>query len=183
MQSPRQIAALFTLAGIVAFLTACSAPIPRASTGESASPSTEPTSAASATTAEPSFEQIVGTRVHFTTGSTVVEVTISEDTAATRDFLSMLPMTLDFQDYAGMEKISYPPRGFDTTGNEGMAPQPGDLFSYAPWSNLGFFYDTGSLGHSRDLVRLGTTDDLDAVMDLDGKQVTIAIVDSPRETP
>lgn len=87
----------------------------------------------------------------------------------------MLPMTLEFEDYAGMEKISYPPRGFDTAGNQGMTPAVGDLFSYIPWSNLGFFYDTGTLGHDDNLLRLGTTDDLDAVMELDGQQVTIDV--------
>ena len=120
---------------------------------------------------------VVGTIVHFTAGDAVVEVTIHEDTATTRDFLSMLPMTLTFEDYSGMEKIAYPERGFDTTGNEGMKPEVGDLFSYVPWSNLGFFYATGSLGHSTSLVRIGTTDDLDDVMKLDGQSVAITIVE------
>lgn len=119
---------------------------------------------------------VAGTVVHFTAGDTVVEVTIHDDTATTRDFLSMLPMTLTFEDYAGMEKIAYPERGFDTTENEGMKPEVGDLFSYIPWSNLGFFYDTGSLGHSTSLVRIGTTEDLDAVMKLDGQSVTVSVV-------
>ena len=118
---------------------------------------------------------MTGTKVHFTTGPTVVEVTIDESTPATRDFLSMLPLNLPFEDFNGMEKIAYPPRGFDTTGNEGMKPQVGDLFSYIPWSNLGFFYDTGTLGFSRDLVRIGATDDLDSIMKLDGQEVTIEV--------
>lgn len=121
-------------------------------------------------------DDVSETIVHFTAGSTVVEVTIHEETPTTRDFLAMLPMTLTFEDFNGMEKIAYPPRGFDTTGNEGMAPRVGDLFSYIPWSNLGFFYDTGTLGFSRQLVRIGTTDDLDAVMELDGQEATIDLV-------
>ncbi|TMS51143.1 cyclophilin-like fold protein [Mycobacterium sp. DBP42] len=120
-------------------------------------------------------DEVTGTAVHFTTGSTVVEVTINEDTPTTRDFLAMLPITLTFEDFNRMEKIAYPPRGFDTTGNTGMTPKVGDLFSYIPWSNLGFFYNTGSLGFSEQLVRIGTTDDLDAVMRLDGQQVTITV--------
>ena len=122
-------------------------------------------------------DAVTGTVVHFTTGSTVVEVTIHEDTPTTRDFLSMLPMTLTFEDFNGMEKIAYPPRGFDTTDNEGMSPKVGDLFSYIPWSNLGFFYDTGSLGFSEQLVRIGSTDDLDAIRQLDGQDVSIAVAD------
>lgn len=120
-------------------------------------------------------DDVPETLVHFTAGSTVVAVAIHEDTPSTRDFLSMLPMTLTFEDFNGMEKIAYPPRGFDTTGNEGMAPRVGDLFSYIPWGNLGFFYDTGSLGFSQQLVRIGTTEDLDAVVQLDGQEVTIDI--------
>lgn len=113
--------------------------------------------------------------MRFAAGDTVVRVTIVEDTPTTRDFLSMLPMTLPFEDYAGMEKIAYPPRGFDTTGNAGMTPKAGDLFSSIPWGNLGFFTDAGALGHSDQLVRIGTTDDLDGVMRLDGQDVTIRI--------
>lgn len=120
-------------------------------------------------------DAVTGTVVHFTTGSTVVKVTIHEDTATTRDFLSMLPMTLTFEDFNGMEKIAYPRRGFDTTDNRGMTPEVGDLFSYIPWRNLGFFYDTGSLGFSEQLVRIGSTDDLDAIRRLDGREVSIAV--------
>lgn len=119
---------------------------------------------------------VVGTIVHFTAGSTVVEVTIREDTPTTRDFLSMLPMTLPFEDYAGQEKIAYLERALDYAGSEaGMTPEVGDLFSYKPWGNLGFFTGVDGLGHSTDLVRIGATDDLDAVMLLDGQDVTIAV--------
>jgi hypothetical protein len=120
-------------------------------------------------------DAVTGTVVHFSAGSAVVEVTIRDDTPTTRDFLSMLPMTLTFKDFNGMEKIAYPPRGFDTTDNPGMTPKAGDLFSYLPWSNLGFFYDTGSLGFSDQLVRIGTTNDLEAIRQLDGQEVTITV--------
>lgn len=173
----------FWLAAILALavrLSACSgtpddAPEPDVATPSQTAPTTTPASDQGQD--QEGVDTVAGTIVRFTAGSTVVEATIDEDTAATRDFLSMLPMTLEFEDYAGMEKISYLPRGFDTTGNEGMTPEVGDLFSYIPWSNLGFFYDTGSLGHSDQLVRLGATDDLDAVMQLEGQQVTIAVAD------
>ena len=35
------------------------------------------------------------------------------DNPVTRDFLSMLPLTLEFEDLAGNEKISYLPRDLD----------------------------------------------------------------------
>lgn len=118
------------------------------------------------------------TIVRLTADDAVVEVAIRDDNPTTRDFLSMLPMTLRFEDYAGMEKIAYPERALDYTGSEeGMTPQAGDLFSYKPWGNLGFFYETGTLGHSTQLVRIGTTDDLEAVMRLDGRDVAVELVE------
>jgi hypothetical protein len=120
---------------------------------------------------------VVGTVVRFSAGSTAVRVTIEEDTSTTRDFLSMLPMTLPFEDYDGREKVTTPPRPFDYDGATGMTPENGDLFSYVPWGNLGFFYHADGLGHSDDLVRLGTTDDLDQIMNLDGQDVTIEVAD------
>lgn len=128
--------------------------------------------------ADETEDTIVGTTVHFTAGDTVIEVMIHEDTPTTRDFLSMLPMTLPFEDYAGMEKITYPERAFDYTGSEeGITPEVGDVFSYKPWGNLGFFYGVDGLGHSTQLVRIGATEDLDAVMELDGQDVTIAVAE------
>lgn len=69
-----------------------------------------------------------------------------EDNATTRDLLSMLPMTLTFEDYAGSEKISYLPRDLSTDGAPGTYdPEVGDLILYAPWGNLAIFYrDAGS---------------------------------------
>lgn len=148
-------------------------------TSTAVAPPTEP-STPMTTASTPTAEDEPGasdTIVHFTAGDSVVEVTIDEDTPTARDFLSMLPMTLPFEDYAGMEKITYPERAFDYTDAEGMTPEVGDLFSYRPWGNLGFFYDTGTLGYSDQLVLIGTTADLDAVMELDGQDVTITIVD------
>lgn len=165
-------------------LVACSAPDTNPEGGAITSPSapdgtssaSSPSSARPSTAPSSGEDQVVGTIMRFTAGSSVVEATITEDSATTRDFLSRLPMTQDFEDYHGQEKITYPEEPFDYTGSEGMAPRVGDLFSYKPWGNLGFFYDTDGLGHSDDLVRLGTTDDIDGVMELDGKRVTIDAV-------
>lgn len=121
-------------------------------------------------------DSIVGTTVHFTAGDVRVEVSIAEDTPTTRSFIEMLPMTMLFEDCAGMEKIAYPEQALDYAGSEdGIAPQIGDLFSHKPWADLDFFYEVDGLGRSADLVRIGTTDDLEAVMRLDDKQVTIIV--------
>jgi hypothetical protein len=120
---------------------------------------------------------VVGTVVRFAAGPTVVDVIIDEDTPTTRDFLSMLPMTLAFEDFNGREKVADPPRPFNYDDATGMTPENGDLFSYMPWGNLGFFYNADGLGHSDDLVRIGRTDAIDEIVRLDGQQVTIEIAD------
>ena len=54
-----------------------------------------------------------------------------EDNTTTRDFLSMLPVTLTFQDYAGSEKISYLPHSLSTDGAPSTYdPDAGDLILY-----------------------------------------------------
>ena len=115
--------------------------------------------------------------VRFTAGSVVAEAVIDADTPTTRSFLAMLPMTLSFSDFGDQEKVASPPDGFDYSGAEGMKPEVGDLFSYRPWGNLGFFYNVDGSTYSDALVRIGTTDDLDQIELLDGQDVNIAIVD------
>ncbi|OBB29093.1 hypothetical protein A5792_19985 [Mycolicibacterium peregrinum] len=51
----------------------------------------------------------------------------------------------------------------------------GDSVLHIPWNNLGFFQDTGSLGFSEQLVRIGTTDDVDAIRRLGCQDVTITL--------
>lgn|GEM_PF-2610771 len=117
----------------------------------------------------------MGTTITFTTGSTVVRVVIDEDTPATRSLLAMLPMTVRFSDFGGQEKVATPPGRFDYTGSDGITPEPGVLFSYKPWGNLGFFYRTENPGFSRDLARLGRTDEVEKIRLFEGQNVTIAV--------
>jgi len=77
------------------------------------------------------------------------------DNSATRSLSKMLPLTLEFQDYAESEKISYLPEKLDTSNvPAGYDPSVGDLTLYAPWGNLAFFYRDH--GYARGLVPLGT---------------------------
>ena len=79
-------------------------------------------------------------KIKLTFGENEAVVTL-EDNATTRDFLSMLPVTLTFQDYAGSEKISYMSRSLSTDGAPSTYdPDVGDLILYAPWGNLAIFY-------------------------------------------
>jgi hypothetical protein len=81
-------------------------------------------------------------RVRFTVGDAEIIVRIA-DNPTSRDFLSMLPLTLEFEDFNTMEKISYLPRALTTEGSTGHVPVNRDLIYYVPWGNLGFFYNAG----------------------------------------
>lgn len=76
------------------------------------------------------------------------------DNPTSRDLVSMLPLTLKFSDYNGIEKIAYPPRKLSTANAPfGLTPSTGDFALYAPWGNLVAYYR--GFRHSSDLVPLG----------------------------
>ena len=78
-----------------------------------------------------------------------------DDTAAGRDFASLLPLTLTLTDFASTEKISDLPRELSTSGApDGTAARAGDLAYYAPWGNLAIFYRDSP--YATGLVRLGS---------------------------
>ena len=63
----------------------------------------------------------------------------SEPSAA--DLYNRLPVTLEFKDFSGMEKIAYFDKRLDEKGQHiGCHPLAGDLCVYQPWGNLSIFY-------------------------------------------
>jgi hypothetical protein len=79
------------------------------------------------------------------------------DSPTTRDLLSLLPLTLTLEDYAGTEKIAYLPRKLSEEGAPaGVDPSPGDITYYAPWGNLALFYR--DFGYAKGLIKLGHMD-------------------------
>ncbi|WP_084963395.1 cyclophilin-like fold protein [Thermoactinospora rubra] len=107
-----------------------------------------------------------------------MDVVLGADNATTRDFLSMLPLTLTLEEFSGREKIGYLPRRLDTTGSPGSDPEDGDLIYFVPWGNIGFYYNSAGIGHSAQVIHLGTyrasTEQLDR---LQGGYVTVALTD------
>jgi hypothetical protein len=88
-------------------------------------------------------------------GTTITATLV--DNATSRDFASLLPLTLTLKDYAGTEKISDLPRRLSTAGAPpGSDPSTGDITYYSPWGNLAVFYR--DFGYSNGLVKLGTID-------------------------
>jgi hypothetical protein len=80
------------------------------------------------------------------------------DTAAARDFASLLPLTLTLTDYAAIEKISDLPKRLSIEGvPAGEQPAAGDIAYYSPWGNLAIFHQR--FRYSAGLVKLGHIDE------------------------
>jgi hypothetical protein len=105
----------------------------------------------------------------------VVTATLTDSEAA-RDFVSLLPLTLTLENYAGTEKISDLPKRLSTIGApSGSDPSVGDIAYYAPWGNLAIFYR--DVGYSSGLVILGKIDgDVEAFNAPGSVKATIELV-------
>jgi hypothetical protein len=87
---------------------------------------------------------------------TTITMTL-DDNPSSRDFVSLLPLTLSLEDYAKTEKVSDLPRKLAINGAPpGMTPVVGDVTYYAPWGNLAIFYK--NFGYAAGLVKLGRID-------------------------
>lgn len=76
------------------------------------------------------------------------------DSPTSKDFLTLLPITLNFEDYAGTEKIAYLSKKLSTQdAPSGSDPSVGDFTLYAPWGNLAIFYK--DFGYANGLIILG----------------------------
>jgi hypothetical protein len=103
------------------------------------------------------------------------------DSAASRDLLSLLPLTVTLKDYEHTEKIAMLPKKLSTTdAAPGMDPSVGDFTYYAPWGNLAIFYN--DFGYANGLVPLGHVESgLETLARLKTDvQVTIERLDSVR---
>ncbi len=95
-------------------------------------------------------------KIKISAGDTVLTATLL-DNATSRDFMSLMPMTLTLKDYAATEKVSDLPRKLSTQGAPaGHDPSVGDITLYAPWGNLAIFYN--DFGYASGLVLLGRID-------------------------
>lgn len=78
----------------------------------------------------------------------------------------MLPLTLTFEDFNGIEKIAYLNDSLNIEGEpDGFQPVKGDLCLYAPWGNLSVFYQ--DFRYSEQLISLGHIED-DALNEMAG---------------
>jgi hypothetical protein len=104
----------------------------------------------------------------------VAKVTLY-DTAASRDFAALLPLTLSLRDYNNTEKIADLPGKLSTeVAPEGFTPSAGDLTYYAPWDNLAIFYK--GFRYSPGFVSLGkVTSSMEYLTVDDGADVTFEL--------
>ena len=114
-------------------------------------------------------------KIRLTVGDKVLTATLI-DSKTTRDFISLLPLTLTLKDYAGTEKISDLPKRLSTEGApSGSDPSVGDITYYAPWGNLAIFYR--DFGYSSGLVILGKIDSGKEAFNVPGSvRVTIELI-------
>lgn len=71
-----------------------------------------------------------------------------------RDFATLLPLTVKMDDYSNTEKIFYPSRKLSSSdAPAGFDPSIGDITLYAPWGNVALFYK--DFGYSNGLISLG----------------------------
>jgi hypothetical protein len=102
----------------------------------------------------------------FNKGEIIVRM---NDNQATKDLINMLPLKLDFSDYAGTEKISYLPEKLSERGApQGSKPSVGSFTYYSPWGNLAVFYK--DFQYSNNLIILGEIESgLEYLKDLEGE--------------
>jgi hypothetical protein len=95
-------------------------------------------------------------KIKITIADKVVAATLY-DNATTRDFVNLLPLSVEMKDYNSTEKIFDPPKKLSTDGApSGTDPDIGDITYYAPWGNVAIFYK--DFGYSNGLVKLGKID-------------------------
>jgi hypothetical protein len=76
------------------------------------------------------------------------------DNPTSRDFLTLLPLTITLEDYASTEKIHYLSRELSTEeAPSGSDPSVGDFAYYSPWGNIIIYYR--DFGYSNGLIKLG----------------------------
>jgi len=63
------------------------------------------------------------------------------DNPTSLSLMEQMPFSVEIEDYAGNEKIFYPPEILSKDGApNGAAPTIGDIMYYAPWGDVAIFY-------------------------------------------
>jgi hypothetical protein len=131
---------------------------------------------APATSQETSAQRTNAMKISIKIQDKVITATLI-DNATSRDFVSLLPISLTLEDYAATEKISNLPRKLSTEGAPaGSDPSIGDIAYYSPWGNLAIFYR--DFRYSSGLIKLGKIDSGIEALNITGSaKVTIELIE------
>jgi len=95
-------------------------------------------------------------RIQITVGNERFSATLT-DSAAGRDLVAQLPVTIDMVDHGSVEKTGPLPAPLSVHGQpDGADPDPGDLGYYAPGGDLVLYY--GDQSYFPGIVILGRLD-------------------------
>lgn len=105
-----------------------------------------------------------------------------EDNAASREFLTMLPLTVKLEDYGSTEKIAWLPAKLrHADSRQAITPRAGDIAYYVPWGNLAIFRE--DFRHSPGLIKLGRIEQgFESLRKSGSESVTIVRYKEPRLT-
>jgi hypothetical protein len=146
-------AALLVVTGLA--VTGCGSNGPAADTRGRA-PFTSTSSPSSPSGAPATRQATPQPKIHITIGGQRFAATIS-DSAAGRDLLAQLPLTIDMTDHGAVEKTGPLPAPLSTAGQpDGADPVPGDVGYYAPGNDLVLYY--GDQSSYPGIVILGRLD-------------------------
>ena len=107
-------------------------------------------------------------RIHITIGEQRFQATLF-DSAAARDLVAQLPVTIDLIDHGGVEKTGPLPSPLSLDGQpDGADPDVGDVGYYAPGNDLVLYY--GDQSYYAGIVVLGRLDRhaAERISDMDG---------------
>jgi hypothetical protein len=94
--------------------------------------------------------------INITIGEQRFQATLAHSAAA-RELVALLPVTIDMTDHGGVEKTGALPAPLPLDGQpDGADPDPGDLGYYAPGNDLVLYY--GDQGYYPGIVVLGRLD-------------------------
>ncbi|WP_326610547.1 cyclophilin-like fold protein [Streptomyces scopuliridis] len=158
----RALVGAATMSALLLAVTACSnddsSQQNRSSTAASSASASASEQQETLASADPSgSDRSASMDIRVTLDGRPVDATLNDSPAA-RDLASLLPLTVDLEDFHGTERIGDPPRKLTTDGApEPAVPRVGDIAYYAPWGNLALFYQDGDSA-SADLLILGHID-------------------------
>ncbi|KQT93522.1 hypothetical protein ASG49_00430 [Marmoricola sp. Leaf446] len=162
-----------TIPLVALVLSACGADgSPPASTGSSSTGSSStdptPTQTTSSSPTPPTDGQEDQMQLEITIGDQQFTADL-RDSAANRDLLAQLPVTLEMSDHGGVEKTGRLPSRLSLDGQpSGADPDVGDVGYYAPGNDLVLYY--GDQSYYEGIVVLGRLqgDAAERIADMDG---------------